>query len=106
MPSRYEPCGLAQMIAMRYGCLPIANATGGLRDTIFDLDEPGRSTGFLFESATSDALAAGLRRALAVYSDPLDWQARQRFAMQQDFSWTRSAHTYLNLYLDLTAPRT
>ena len=106
MPSRYEPCGLAQMIAMRYGCLPIANATGGLRDTIFDLDEPGRSTGFLFESATSDALAAGLRRPLAVYSDPLDWQAHQRFAMQQDFSWTRSAHTYLNLYLDLTAPRT
>ncbi len=105
MPSRYEPCGLAQMIAMRYGCLPVANATGGLRDTIFDLDQPSHSSGFLFESATGEALAAAIRRALAAFGDQTTWQARQRFAMQQDFSWTRSAQTYLNLYLDLIRPR-
>jgi starch synthase len=105
MPSRYEPCGLAQMIAMRYGCLPVANATGGLRDTIFDLDDPARSTGFLFENATSDALSAALRRGLAAYADQTAWQARQHFAMQQDFSWTRSAQAYFNLYLDLTQSR-
>ena len=70
MPSRYEPCGLAQMIAMRYGCLPVAHATGGLRDTIFDLDDPARSTGFLFENATSEALSAALRRGLAAYCRP------------------------------------
>jgi starch synthase len=101
MPSRYEPCGLAQMIAMRYGCLPVANATGGLRDTIFDLDDPARSTGFLFESATSASLAAGLRRSLAAYADQPGWQARQRCAMQQDFSWTRSAQAYFDLYINL-----
>ena len=105
MPSRYEPCGLAQMIAMRFGCLPVAHATGGLRDTIFDLDDPARSTGFLFENATSDSLAAALRRGLAAYADQTAWQARQRFAMQQDFSWPRSAQAYFNLYLDLTQSR-
>jgi starch synthase len=102
MPSRYEPCGLAQMIAMRYGCLPVAHATGGLRDTIFDLDDPARSTGFLFENATSDSLSAALRRGLPAYADQTAWQVRQRFAMQQDFSWPRSAQAYFNLYLDLT----
>lgn len=101
MPSRYEPCGLAQMIAMRYGCLPVANATGGLRDTIFDLDDPAHSTGFLFESATVRALSAALRRALSAYADRKGWQARQAFAMRQDFAWTRSAQAYFNLYQDL-----
>lgn len=101
MPSRYEPCGLAQMIAMRYGCLPIAHATGGLRDTIDDLDDPARSSGFLFETATTDALAAALRRALSAYSDAKGWQARQIYAMRQDFSWAHSAQAYLALYLDL-----
>jgi starch synthase len=105
MPSRYEPCGLAQMIGMRYGCLPLAHATGGLRDTIFDLDDPAHSTGFLFESASTEALAAALRRALGAYADVSGWQARQRHAMQQDFSWSRSAQTYLNLYGDLTQTR-
>ncbi len=101
MPSRYEPCGLTQMIAMRYGCLPVAHATGGLRDTIFDLDDPARSTGFLFEGASSESLAAALRRGLGAFADPEAWQARQRFAMQQDFSWGRSAQAYFNLYADL-----
>jgi starch synthase len=99
MPSRYEPCGLAQMMAMRYGCLPVARATGGLRDTISDLPDPAESSGFLFEGATAEALAATLRRSLAAYRDPVGWAARQAFAMRQDFSWQRSAQAYMQLYL-------
>jgi starch synthase len=101
MPSRYEPCGLAQMIGMRYGCIPVARATGGLRDTIIDLPTHENSTGFLFEDSTPEAFAAALRRALAAYSDPSGWQARQRFGMRQDFSWERSARTYTQIYIDL-----
>lgn len=103
IPSRYEPCGLTQMFAMRYGCLPVARATGGLRDTIFDTSDPRQSTGFLFEAAKGDALAGAIRRALDAYSDPDGWSERQHFAMSQDFSWRRSAKTYLDLYLKLAA---
>lgn len=100
MPSRYEPCGLAQMIAMRYGCLPLARATGGLRDTVIDGEQPETSTGFLFEKATPEALAEALRRALAAYGDRKSWLARQQFGMQQDFSWQRSAQKYVALYVN------
>lgn len=102
MPSRYEPCGLAQMIAMRYGCVPVARAVGGLRDTIIDLpDQPESSTGFLFEPATAEALAGTLRRALKEYTHHELWQMRQRLGMKQDFSWQRSALSYANIYLNL-----
>ncbi len=101
MPSRYEPCGLAQMIAMRYGCLPVARATGGLRDSIKDDQIPANSTGFLFEDSTPEALAAALRRAIAAYTGREGWQARQRCGMQQDFSWQRSAQAYVLLYHNL-----
>jgi starch synthase len=89
------------MIGMRYGCIPVARATGGLRDTIIDQQSPDISTGFLFEEATPEALSAALRRALSAYSDREDWQARQQFGMRQDFSWERSARTYAQLYLQL-----
>jgi len=98
MPSRYEPCGLAQMIAMRYGCVPLARAVGGLRDTIIDSPDPGISTGFLFQNASPHALASAVRRALAEYHNPDEWQARQILGMQQDFSWQRSAIDYANIY--------
>jgi starch synthase len=101
MPSRYEPCGLAQMIAMRYGCLPLARATGGLRDTVIDGPEPTTSTGFLFEDAAPEAMAGALRHALAAYNDRTSWQARQQYGMQQDFSWERSAQKYVQLYQKL-----
>ncbi len=101
MPSRYEPCGLAQMISMRYGCVPVARSTGGLRDTVKDQQTPENSTGFLFEESTPEALAAALRRAMAAYADREGWQARQQFGMQQDFSWERSAQTYAQIYLKL-----
>jgi starch synthase len=98
MPSRYEPCGLAQMIAMRYGCVPLARATGGLRDTIIDNQPPENSTGFLFDSATPQALADALRRALDAYRDQQSWRLRQQCGMRQDFSWQRSAQKYAELY--------
>lgn len=101
MPSRYEPCGLAQMIAMRYGCLPVAHATGGLRDTIFDSQEPERSTGFLYEESSAEALASAICRGLTAFQNRNSWEARQRYAMAQDFSWERSAAAYFRIYLSL-----
>lgn len=107
IPSRYEPCGLTQMIAMRYGSIPVARATGGLRDTIIDYHTEEetvsrrKSTGFLFRAATSEALADTLRRALSVYQDKRRWRALQRRGMKIDFSWTKSAKKYLALYEEL-----
>lgn len=98
MPSRYEPCGLAQMIGMRYGCTPVARAVGGLRDTIIDLPDPAQSTGFLFDSATPFALADTLRRAMDQFRDRPAWKARQLNGMAQDFSWQRSAIAYSGIY--------
>jgi starch synthase len=106
VPSRYEPCGLTQMIAMRYGCVPIARATGGLRDTIKDYDQAAGSTGFVFAEASSNALAARLRRALAVYRDKPAWRALQQRGMAEDFSWGHFAQEYIQIYqrLALAAP--
>ena len=101
MPSRYEPCGLAQMIAMRYGCLPVARATGGLRDTVIDKPTPAESTGFLFEEESPEALAAAVRRGVAAYTEPKNWRARQLTAMAQDYSWQRSALAYGKIYQQL-----
>lgn len=98
VPSRYEPCGLVQMIAMRYGAIPVAHATGGLRDTIHDYCDFGEGTGFLFLKPTSDDLAVALRRALEVYERPKLWYELQQRAMHQDFSWQNSARKYLALY--------
>jgi starch synthase len=96
MPSRYEPCGLAQMIAMRYGCVPLGRATGGLKDTISD--DPLNGTGFLFSETTPEAMEKALRRALSTYQNKALWQGYQIRGMQQDFSWPRSAEKYLQLY--------
>jgi starch synthase len=96
MPSRYEPCGLAQMIAMRYGAIPVARATGGLRDTIAD----GR-TGFLFADSSHNVMAATLRRAIAAYEHRANWEDMQRTAMCEDFSWEKSAFQYADLYHQL-----
>lgn len=93
MPSRYEPCGLTQMIAMRYGCLPLARATGGLRDTIGD----GR-TGFLFAEPSPPVMAATLRRALQAYANRKKWAGMQKAAMAENFSWQASAEQYALLY--------
>ena len=103
IPSRYEPCGLTQMIGMRYGCVPLARATGGLKDTIIDYQrgKAGESTGFLFEESTSQALANTIRRALVIYQDQRRWQGLQRRGMRKDFSWEHSAKKYMELYQEL-----
>jgi len=93
MPSRYEPCGLSQMIAMRYGCVPIVSAVGGLKDTIFP-DE----TGFMIEKPTATRLSNAVKKALGVYADRPRWQEMQKAGMSQDFSWSASARQYFQLY--------
>lgn len=98
IPSRYEPCGLTQMIGMRYGCVPVARATGGLRDTIIDYDQDRQGNGFLFKQATAAALAKTVRRALETYTDQRRWRGLQLRGMGQDFSWQRAAEKYLDLY--------
>ncbi|MCE1252811.1 MAG: glycogen synthase [Anaerolineae bacterium] len=101
MPSRYEPCGLAQMIAMRYGCIPIARATGGLKDSIVNYSEDdSNGTGFLFKNPIGSDLAGSLTHALSVYEDKTAWKSLQLRAMQQDFSWKKPALSYANLYLN------
>ncbi len=102
MPSRYEPCGLAQMIAMHYGTVPLARATGGLRDTILDDPTLAASTGFLFDEAQPEAFADGLRRALYAYPDREGWASIQIRGMEQDFSWEKSAIAYAQLYQQLS----
>jgi starch synthase len=98
MPSRYEPCGLSQMIAMRYGCLPLVRAVGGLRDTVIHGE-----TGFVFEKPLPQSLAAAIRAALKIYPDRVRWTEMQRAGMARDFSWTNSASKYLSLYQSLIA---
>lgn len=102
VPSRYEPCGLTQMIAMRYGSIPVVRATGGLRDSVTPLTG-NQGTGFVFESADSSSLESAVRAAIAVYRDPVAWQALQRRAMAQDFGWDRSARAYRDFYDRMTA---
>ena len=98
MPSRYEPCGLSQMIAMRYGCIPIVSAVGGLKDTIFK-----NETGFMFEKPTSARLATAIKKALAIYPDRARWEIMQKAGMSQDFSWGNSARQYFKLYQRVAA---
>jgi starch synthase len=96
MPSRYEPCGLSQMIAMRYGCVPVVRAIGGLKDTVVEGEN-----GFVFEKAGSASLSAAIRRALKVYPNRVRWIQLQQAGMAVDSSWTRSAKKYLELYQTL-----
>jgi starch synthase len=98
IPSRYEPCGLTQMIAMRYGSVPIVRATGGLVDTVTNVETSSAGTGFVFQEASSAALQATLDRALQQYEDPDRWETIQRNGMHQDFSWAQSAREYMKLY--------
>jgi starch synthase len=101
MPSRYEPCGLSQMIAMRYGCVPVARSVGGLRDTINDGAENER-TGYLFQYAVVESFAAALRQAIQGFqTQPAEWRATQHRGMNTDFSWENSARKYLQLYREL-----
>jgi len=101
IPSRYEPCGLTQMIAMRYGCVPVGRATGGLRDTIIDYDQDPDSTGFLFTTPKAEDLAGALKRMFSLFTNQGAWRELQARDMGRDFSWNRSARQYLDLYQTL-----
>lgn len=99
MPSRYEPCGLGQMIAMRYGSVPIVRATGGLDDTVKDFNPAtNEGTGFVFESYDAWALYATVIRALENYRYKKTWRTLQKKGMSADFSWNASAKKYVDLY--------
>lgn len=103
MPSRYEPCGLAQMIAMRYGCIPVATATGGLKDSIHDYSQdPGNSTGFLSKKTKINFFTKQISLAISVFQDTNSWRKIQVNAMDCDFSWKISAKKYISLYDELT----
>ncbi len=99
MPSLYEPCGISQMIAMHYGCIPIAHAVGGLIDSI-DENETTR-TGFLFHNPQRADFLEALNQALQHYHNKIEWCKIQKRAMQRDFSWKKSAEEYLKVYTDL-----
>ena len=101
IPSRYEPCGLTQMIAMRYGCVPLARSTGGLKDTIIDEDKNRKNNGYLFSEAVPEAMALTLSRAIEDYKDPDKWQVLQSNGLNTDFSWEKSAIDYVKIYLKL-----
>ncbi len=100
MPSRWEPCGLGQMIAMRYGTLPVVNPTGGLADTVVDVSRP-QGTGFVLDELSPQALVAALTRALELLQNPSRLDAVRREGMRRDFSWDSSARQYVELYRSL-----
>ena len=100
IPSRYEPCGLAQMIAQRYGAVPVVRRTGGLADTVVDAARSGGGTGFVFTDYNARALLAAVRRALRLYRQPARWQALQRRGLRaaKGFAWAHAAQAYVALY--------
>jgi starch synthase len=104
IPSRYEPCGLAQMIAMRYGCVPVARRTGGLADTVVDAGDVG-GTGLMFDEFNPWALWDALDRALKVYAQPGKWSQLQQNGIARDFSWSKSAGDYASVYAKAVTTR-
>jgi len=104
MPSRFEPCGQGQLIAMRYGTPPVVRRVGGLADTVVDADEdPDAGTGFVFGPADPAALVEAIRRGLAALADPSRFRAIQRRGMTQDLSWRLPARAYEEAYLRVVA---
>jgi starch synthase len=108
MPSRYEPCGLGQLIALRYGTVPLVRRTGGLADTVTEFDPVRRvGTGFVFDAFSVEDLLGAVRRAVATHREPALWASLVKNALAQDFSWDASAREYASLYRKaLKAPQT
>jgi starch synthase len=99
MPSRFEPCGLNQMYSLRYGTVPVVHATGGLFDTVHDVEEKsGEGTGFIFDDYSPVALLNALGRALEMFENRPTWRRIQRAGMREDFSWDASAREYVKVY--------
>ncbi len=105
MPSRFEPCGLTQLYALRYGALPLVRRTGGLADTVVDANAAtlaaGTATGFAFDAETPESLLGAIQRAVALYRDQASWRRTMQQAMTRDFSWAAAAQEYLALYREL-----
>ncbi|MCH6576148.1 MAG: glycosyltransferase, partial [Bacteroidetes bacterium] len=98
MPSRFEPCGLVQMIALRYGTIPVVRSTGGLVDTVRDYNDNNKPTGFTFKQFSKVNLLDTLIRAITVYEHKNEWKKLIKNAMQEDYSWKVSARKYYDLY--------
>jgi len=107
MPSRFEPCGLGQMMALRYGTIPIVRATGGLADSVrgYGSESPKLANGFVFRDYSSSALLDTVRQAVELYRQPGKWKQLMANAFRSDFSWPRSAQRYVSLYSDAVAAR-
>jgi starch synthase len=109
VPSRFEPCGLTQLCAMRYGAVPVASNVGGFADTIVDMGQAeapaAGATGLLFSPVTSQALAGALRRIAGLWSMPAQWKRVQENGMRVDVSWTEPAKRYASLYSDLLSAK-
>jgi len=101
MPSRYEPCGLGQMISFRYGAVPIVRRTGGLADTVTDASVSDSGTGFVFNEYSTEALSGAVGRAMRAFSDRPRWNALVMRGMERDFSWRASAARYLDTYREI-----
>ncbi len=105
IPSRFEPCGLTQLYALRYGCIPVVARTGGLADTIIDANDAATvarvATGLQFTPVDAGSLSDVIARTAALYRDKAAWKAMQQNGMKCDVSWERSARTYATLYQSL-----
>lgn len=99
MPSRYEPCGLSQLIALKYGAVPVVRETGGLKDTVIPFDKyTNEGNGLTFMNFNAHELLFTVKRALGYYADPVVWEHLVRNAMESDYGWKRSAQAYADLY--------
>ena len=98
MPSHYEPCGLNQIYSLKYGTIPVVRATGGLEDTVKGYAPGIAATGFKFKEYAAKPLVVQLKQAVALYKDKVEWAAMVERAMAEDFSWSRSARKYMDLY--------
>jgi len=102
MPSRFEPCGLSQMIAARYGTVPLVRETGGLKDSIIPYEtDDGKGIGFTFTEYANESIIEIINKACAVYQDKDKWRELVKRAMEHDFSWEQSAKEYVKMYNEL-----
>ena len=109
IPSIFEPCGLSQMIGLRYGSVPLVRFTGGLADTVFDIDTSKKPenerNGFVFDFPDPSGVDWALDRSLKYYKDPAKWAKIVQQGMRCDYSWSRSADAYLEIYKALSVSR-
>jgi len=104
IPSRFEPCGLSQMISFKYATIPLVHATGGLKDTVKNYDfKNGKGDGFVFEEYSSSALLEAIERACQLYKNKEEWHSLRRRVSQYNFSWSESARKYIELYKKIIA---